>query len=153
MTVRGQHYASGSQAGVRIIRANTGSRAIQRLPKRDVRPGWIAILLAALLAFSWQSFVTQTHEHFGSGTYSAVAGAKTATPQMKGGRSPTNPPDTCPICREIAQAGHYLLPTSVAFHTPETITHWLTVTPSLVLALCLRSHAWLSRAPPIQLQA
>ena len=153
MTVRGQHYASGSQAGVRIIRANTGSRAIKRLPKREVRPGWVAVLLAVLLAFSWQSFVTQTHEHFDSGNHSTVAGAKTDAPQLKTGRLPTNPADTCPICREIAQAGHYLLPAPVAFHTPETITHWLTVTPSLVLVLCLRSHAWQSRAPPIQLQA
>ena len=153
MMARGQHYASGSQAGVRTIRASTGLRAIQRLPKRDVRPGWVAVLLAALLAFSWQSFVTQTHEHFDRGTHSTVAGAKTVAPQLKTGRLPTNPSDTCPICREIAQAGHYLLPTSVAFNTPESIAHWPPVTPSLTLVLSLRSHAWQSRAPPTQLQA
>ena len=145
MTVRGQHWASGSRAGVRVV------RAAQRLPKRRAHSGWVVILLAALLAFSWQSFVTQTHEHFDPHTYPAAGEAKTAGPQGKAG-SPANPADTCPICREIAQAGHYLLPILVAFHTPETIAFWLLVTPSLALVLCLRSHAWHSRAPPTQPQ-
>ena len=153
MATRGQHCASGSHAGVRIIRASTSPRALQRLPKREVRAGWVAVLLATLLAFSWQSFVTQTHEHFGSNTYSADGVTKTTVAHVKTGRSPTNPSETCPICRAIAQAGHYLLPVSVAFHTSETIAHWLAVATLLVLSLSMRSHAWQSRAPPTQLQA
>jgi hypothetical protein len=122
-------------------------------PKPAVRGGWVAVLLAALLAFTWQSFLTQTHEHFASRDVPAAASATTAPAHLQSGRAPANPADTCPICREIAQAGHYLLPPALALCAPPATGFWLSASPTLALTLSLRSHAWQSRAPPTPLQA
>ena len=153
MTALRQHRAKGWRSGVRHNPAGVAPRAVQWASRRVTRKGWVAVLLTVLLAFTWQSFVTQTHERFDRAAYSAATGVKAAGPHSQSGQSPANPADTCPICREIAQAGHYLLPASIVVHTPETIAHWDSSTSSLALTLHLRSHAWQSRAPPTPLQA
>ena len=153
MTALRQHRAKGWRSNVRHYRAGVAPRGMQWASGRVASKGWVAVLLAVLLAFTSQSFVTQTHEHLDQAAYSAVASVKAAGAQSQTGQSPANPADTCPICREMAQAGHYLLPTLVAIQIFETTTHWLAVTRPLALTPHQQSHTWQSRAPPAQLQA
>ncbi|NYT42549.1 hypothetical protein HZY97_17385 [Sphingomonas sp. R-74633] len=116
---------------------------------------WASLLLLAMLAFTWQSFVTQTHRHPGAGGYAlgltakAIAGAEA----HKSGQVPPDTPDNCPICQEIAHGGAYLAPAPIPFHAPAAIAAWFAVTLLLAVALQQRSHGWRSRAPPLRIQA
>lgn len=116
---------------------------------------WTTLLLA-LLAFSWQSFIVETHLHASkSGPVAASAGHADAHAhaRAKTGQPPSDLPDSCPLCQEQASAGDYLLPTAIAFPAPEAGAVWFAATPTLALALHQRSHAWRSRAPPRPFQA
>ena len=121
-----------------------------RLPLREPRlsGGWVAIVLSVLLAFSWQNFVTQTHVHHSHGPYPERVAGDTATPRLSIDQSPFDVSEDCQICQEIAQSGHYLPPTLIAFHPFERALVWLVATPAFATALRQSSHAWLSRAPP-----
>ena len=130
--------------------ARQSSHALRRWQSR---PGWLAVLIATLLAFTWQSFVTQTHEHYRPRAHLVVAGATSELSNLKAQNAPTDPSDTCPICREMAQAGHYISPAPFVFFERETLAHGVAATPALVLVVRLVSHSWQSRAPPRQLQA
>lgn len=125
-----------------------------RIARTGLRAGWFAILLVTLLAFAGQCFVTQTHVHFGADSYSAanaVHAGKTERPGLL--LSSADQPGECPICDEIAHAGHVLLPTSIAIPAPARSAPLLVDTPSFAQIPPTRSHAWQSRAPPLPLQA
>jgi len=112
-----------------------------------------AVLFAALLAFSWQSFVVQTHIHFEPYPASGVAIGHSAVADPGPARGPADTPANCPICHEIAHGGVYLLPTLAAFEAPAPAPVWQPVTTQLAHLASKRSHAWRSRAPPALLQA
>jgi len=123
-------------------------------PQPLLRARRFAIVVAMLLAILWQSFVTQTHVHADPGLYAtAIADSAGAPARLKAGQAPSDLPATCPICQEVAHAGSYLSPAAVAFEPPVQADLWRGVAPSLAPALRQRSHAWQSRAPPLQLQA
>jgi hypothetical protein len=134
------------RSGTRVARGRGDAPA-----RPGLRAGWNALLLAVLLAFSWQSFVTQTHQHFDFGTLSATAKAEGSG--QTGQQSPLDQQDNCPICRGIAHAGAYLLPAPIALNVPVPVVFWLALATIFGLSLTRRSHAWQSRAPPHQLQA
>ena len=145
-----------ARANRRVVQARTcrrkansavSARAARQWQKR---PGWLAVLLVTLLAFAWQGFVTQTHEHYQP---QAHPGVVVATGGVSHLRTPADSSDTCPICREMAQAGHYISPAPLVLFDREKFSHWVTATPALVLVVRLLSHSWQSRAPPAQLQA
>jgi len=135
-----------------IDRSGAGGRYAEATAFPRVRR--FAIAFAMLLALLGQSFVTQTHIHAEPRVYAtAIADSAGAPPQLKTGQAPSDLPATCPICQEIAHAGSYLSPTAVAFQPPIPAGVWREVTPSFAPSLRQRSHAWQSRAPPLQLQA
>ncbi len=138
------------RSGTRPARGRSAAPA-----RRPLLPGWTAILLAVLLAFSWQSFVTQTHQHFDFGTASTAATAKAdgAGSGQSEGQSPFDQPGNCPICRGIAHAGAYLLPAPDVHGASAAVIFWLAAATIFGLSLTRRSHALQSRAPPHQLQA
>jgi hypothetical protein len=108
-----------------------------------------------LLLVGWQSFITQTHQHFASGAFAVGTTADARSPdslQSHDG-SPANVPAACLICREIAHAGTYLLPAPLTLEAPPLATFWVAVAILLGLTLAQSSHAWQSRAPPHRLQA
>ncbi|WP_329629989.1 DUF2946 family protein [Sphingomonas sp.] len=114
----------------------------------------IAILVVALLAFVWQGFVTQTHEHFQPAAVSTLQIAKAGHYQATGGQPSRDDPANCPICQDIAHAGAYITPTPpAAVLATEAAAPSHVVPLSFALTVRERSHAWKSRAPPIQLQA
>ena len=109
------------------------------------RPIRALLLLAALLAFAWQSIVTQSHVH-----PDGIAAITATQPghQPKLAHAPATTPDACPICRQIAQAGHYLVPPPPGFPAPRAGDYWLVASLAPVLSLSQRPPLWQSRAPP-----
>jgi len=121
---------------------------------RRLGAGWIAVLLAMLVVFSWQSFVAQTHNHFASAPISTAAVRTGATAATSSDRnSPFDSPANCPICREIAQSAAYLPPAPIVLPAPQAMPVWLITGLAFGLSLERRSLGWHSRAPPTQLHA
>jgi hypothetical protein len=121
---------------------------------RRLGAGWIAVLLAMLVVFSWQSFVAQTHNHFDRTPIATAAGTTGAVAASSSDRnSPYDSPANCPICREIAQSGAYLPPAPIVLPAPQAMLIWLVAGLSFGLVLERRLLGWRSRAPPVQLQA
>ena len=120
-----------------------------------LRAGWLAILLVTLLAFAGQCFVTQTHVHFAPGSYPAAIAARIDPAQRHAAivAAASDQSDECPICDEIAHSGHVLLPTSIVLPAPERNALLPADTPSFAQLPPARSHAWQSRAPPLQTRA
>ncbi len=109
-----------------------------------------AFLLVLFVALSWQSYLIGTHVHPAASLSSISSGIGTGAAQLASrDRQLPNAPDTCPICQELAQAGHYLPPAPIVFDAP-----LLAVALLAVVAACFptvqrrRSHDWRSRAPP-----
>lgn len=114
----------------------------------------MAVLVTLLFAFSWQSFVAETHQHLLSDTGTTITLGKSAGgEQQKPAKPSPLDPANCPVCREIAHAGSYLLPTPVSIDAPAPLFFWFATATLLGLALASRSHRWQSRAPPLRLQA
>jgi hypothetical protein len=135
------------------VRVGPNANLGTRLRRTNLRATWVAVLVATLLTFSWLSFVTQTHQHFDPGPYPReMAGRSGTLLQSTTGPSSHDAPATCPICKAIAYAGHYLQPTTITFDVPTSVDPWRTVTQSIAAACRQRSHAWYSRAPPHQPQ-
>ncbi len=109
---------------------------------------WFAVVLAALLSFTWQSIVTQTHVHPG-----VLAAAGHPDSQLGRRHAPPESPADCPIGRLTAQADHYLSPAPIVIAPPAAVFLWLFVPLFLPWTGRRRSHAWHSRGPPHPLQA
>lgn len=127
---------------------------------RRLRVGQWAALLLALLAFSSQSFVVQTHvhgetrtlvpAHDAGGSAAAHSGRGDAgRARIAGAETPFDWPDDCPLCRELVAAGDYLAAAPASFTPPPPAARWFAAVDPLVAALRQRSHIWRSRAPPI----
>jgi hypothetical protein len=121
---------------------------------RRLSAGWVAVLLAMLVVFSWQSFVAETHNHFARASIATTGNAiAPATTTSSDQNSPFDSPANCPICREIAQSAAYLPPAPIVLPAPQAMLVWLVSGLSFGLILEQRSLGWRSRAPPTQLQA
>ena len=118
-----------------------------RAAARVAAPRWHALLVALLLAFSWQSFVVQTHVHEAAPAARA-AGPAANGPYVVGGNHRREAPASCPICREAAHAGRFLPAAPVALAVPAAVDAWLSVELPPTWARPSRSHAWRSRGPP-----
>lgn len=118
---------------------------------------WRAMLLAVMLAVSWQGFVAQTHHHPDSGSaFASTMGATVLVDVAASAdrKTPLKLPDSCPICRELAQAGSALLPPPAEFTPPvATAMAAADTPPALPSRIHPVSHRWQSRAPPQHLQA
>jgi hypothetical protein len=120
-------------------------------PPVERRAGRLVVLLAAILAFLWQGYVTHAHVH--PARQGMAASARVLPGHAASGHSKPDTPDNCPICQAVAQAGHYLLPTAIAFRASPSQTEWHIVTLTPPLTRNDRSHSWQSRAPPQPFQA
>lgn len=116
---------------------------------------WRVLLLAVLFAFLAQSFLVQTHRHFKpvSGFTPALAKVDTDGPKQPNPKTPSDPQSGCQICREIAHADQFVLPTPVELEVRALATFWVAVASIPRLTIDRRSHAWQSRAPPHPFQA
>lgn len=112
----------------------------------------LALTLVAALAFFVQSFITQTHIHG-----APIPAAKSTVVAFHDGgaekqRDPypaKGDPANCPLCQEIAHAGHYTTPVFALVVAPALrIAHVIPVPHTRATEFVL-THAWRSRAPPV----
>lgn len=107
------------------------------------------VLLAALVAFLWQSYIVQTHIHPHRAAGSVSVWNNIATPLVSADGSQAPPqPAKCPICQEVSASGVYMLPPAVDLNTLQTAEVLAPIVAAMVSITVSRSHAWRSRAPP-----
>lgn len=111
--------------------------------------GFRAIACLLLLAFTLQSFITQTHIHgiFDPAGDSQIVKAQVNAPSHNG-KAPADNPADCPLCQAIAHAGVFFTPSAPALILPIS---WAEMLAPVVLAGAIdrfSSHPWHSRAPP-----
>jgi hypothetical protein len=110
----------------------------------------LAVTLFALLIFALQNYVVQTHIHFEPGEFGAIVAAKTTTLSKVPSplKSPADDPATCPICQEMALAGHYISPAPIAVFQSFAAVYWPPVWVVRIVAYTAALHPWQSRGPP-----
>jgi hypothetical protein len=151
------------RAGMRGATMKTRSRkmnfAFFGLPILAAWRGFAVYLLVA--AFAFQSYATQSHIHFSSvpGISGKIAdrGAPQASDrfaddlaaQQKHDRYPANDdPSNCPICQQIALAGHVLTAGTTSLVPPSKITFYALMSNDVPIPIVGVSHSWRGRAPP-----
>lgn len=96
--VRAFEPEGGSRLGV----MGTGAIGIESAERRG---GWRLMAVLLMVAFSFQSYVAQTHIHQSASTAAA------ATVQHRGHNSPAeNSPFDCPICQAVSHVGSFFVP-------------------------------------------
>jgi hypothetical protein len=120
---------------------------------KHLRAVRLAIFLALIAALTWQSVLTQTHRHYTTRTTSTLAmPAAQAIPQQRDDQPPSPLPDNCSACRQMAQAGQFVLPSVPTVDAPGPAPIWYVQSTTVDPGPATRSHAWRSRAPPTPLQ-
>ncbi len=114
--------------------------------------GRLLLAFTVLLSLVWQSILLQTHSHLPA---SAIAQQELHHSEAgpASGHAPSDDPSDCPICRELAQASHYILPTPFAI----LAVAGSPIAPALAHLLLWpgrhEPHGWYGRGPPQPLQA
>lgn len=118
--------------------------------------GWRQVLASLVLVlFALQSYVTQTHVHLyptGQGTaaghmFGVQAFGFRRIP-APGKIDPFDNPATCPICQDLALAGHFTTPGSILLALPPLVAMPVAVRLEVPRFVAAVSHIWLGRAPP-----
>ena len=131
--------------------ARRGQPASRRGRRTAAERGWLALVLAVLFCFCLQTSVVQAHFHVGTPAPAdaRAAAAGTATHAI---RTPVRPdtPASCPICRELVYAGHFLPGAPPSVPVPVPAIPIASIIPAGVFgAAPQRSHSWYGRGPPI----
>ena len=131
--------------------ARTISRVWDRAPQSD--RARLAITLFALLAFTLQSYVTQTHIH--GITRDSIAAATLAVDKNPAEKQqpnkfpPGDDPANCPICQQILHSGSYVPPSAATLLLPTVAASITPIVIDIKTIAQASSHSWKSRAPPI----
>lgn len=112
--------------------------------------GWHhAIASLVLILFAIQSYVTQTHIHFlNASTLQSVSGGVAIKAPAHGRLPPADNPATCPICQDMALAGHYTAPGAILLTLPPLVAMPVAVLLGVPRFVAAISHIWQGRAPP-----
>ena len=129
----------------------TASRVRSSAPRS--RSARLAITLFALLAFTLQTYVTQTHIH-GIARVSTVTATlafdKNAVQKQQPDKfPPANDPANCPICQEILHTGYYVTPSVAVLPLPAVAVSIAPTVIDIMTIVAAHSHSWKSRAPPL----
>jgi hypothetical protein len=110
--------------------------------------GFRVFTLVLALAFTLQSFVTQTHIH-GSGS----AGGDTNIVKVLKGPAPAQSPldssdNACAFCQAIAHSGAFFAPVAPVVLPPSVWTMPALLPIVVSVSHNVLAHSWQSRAPP-----
>jgi hypothetical protein len=108
----------------------------------------LVLTVIALLAFTFQSYVAQTHFHL---VGQSVLAAKTATSDAKNtAPNKTGPadPSSCPVCQELLHSGSFVAPNALAALPPALAVSSIAIRLEMAIAPQPVSHSWHGRAPP-----
>jgi hypothetical protein len=120
------------------------------------------LTLFCLLAFSFQSYISQTHIHVpGTTDLGISAGFSVKSPVSADAKAPAiklsknkripangNDASNCPLCQAVLHAGFFLTPALLVLLLPDTQN---AVGPAFIVSAYHEgapSHAWHSRGPP-----
>ena len=108
-----------------------------------------------MLAFGFQSYVTQTHIHLAPNSFASFADLGAGTPAAEGTSKqqpdkfpPGDDPANCPICQEILHSGQFVTPSAAALLLPTLAVSTIAIVVDITKAAQTASHNWRSRAPP-----
>jgi hypothetical protein len=105
------------------------------------------MIFAAILAFTFQCILVQSHVHGPHAAPSSDHAVKISAPHLPAGPD-NDDPANCPLCQEMLHAGVYVTPAPILLSLPFAITTIAVPAPVLLLRLFAPSHAWQGRAPP-----
>ena len=127
---------------------NASSKARSAHPPRDATRFLITFI--AVLAFAFQSYVTQTHIHGAPETgFASAKIAGTGANKQNPDKFPANDdPANCPICQEILHTGQFVTPSAVSLLLPSLAVSIITIVVDIGVVAQTASHGWQSRAPP-----
>ena len=110
----------------------------------------LAVTLLALIAFTFQSYLVQTHIHGLPTTASAAAdGGTHATSFQQGDKSPADGNEAkCLLCQEFLHAGAYVMPAAFVALPPMIAVTLVKLATVPRVAAKSPSHIWIGRAPP-----
>jgi hypothetical protein len=131
---------------------------VRGLKRRRVA-GARLVMLATLLAFAVQTYLTLTHIHFASEGQSSrvhtqlvLGGGKVSigAPVERKDRYPANEdPANCPLCQELIHAGQFVTPAASALLLPSLSLSVIELTVQYAPLLHTVTHIWRGRAPPL----
>lgn len=106
-------------------------------------PARLWLTLFALLAFTFQAYLTQSHVH----------AAPIAAGKQVPGKAPAKMPAgddqaNCPVCQAALHGGHYLAPGASGFVPLVLMAYGAFVATHVASAVPSVSHDWTSRGPP-----
>jgi hypothetical protein len=130
------------------FRLESGGPTAATLPGGGRRPVGARPLLAflMLLVLLVQGTAVQTHVHWArqvSESAAASRGSIQAANPAQGDSSAD-----CPLCREAAMAGAYILPPAVVLPPPPAAVLWIATAMRAAFGVLTSAHSWQSRAPP-----
>ena len=109
-----------------------------------------SIAALALLFFTIANFVAQTHVHlYPTGTRTASEHSFSFDRNPPPGKTdPFDNPATCPICQDIALAGHFTTAAVIAVLPPALVVLPTLDAITIPDRIATISHIWRGRAPP-----
>lgn len=123
--------------------------------------GWrVFVATFALIAFAFQSYLTQTHIHVllpgfvvsksAAAKHPVQADTDVAATQHAPNKTPDNDdPVKCPLCQAVGYAGHFVTPSAAAsLLLPSAAISVLCLTIAILSARESPSHIWQGRGPP-----
>jgi hypothetical protein len=128
---------AGMSAGPPLSR--TRLRDLSRTAQRFVT-------FLAILAFTFQCILVQSHVHGPQEAPPAVHSVSVSVPVLPGPGD--EDPANCPLCQEMLHAGTYVTPIAIPIYLPIAATLAATPAPTAVFRVFAPSHNWQGRAPP-----
>jgi hypothetical protein len=116
-----------------------------KLRSARARPRALVMLLLACLLI--HGIAIQTHIHFigRANLVAAVSEAPTGQTAKSGSGGDAT---ECPLCREAAMAGTFVLPPAIVLPPPPASFLWVGPAAVTEFGLLAPARGWLSRAPP-----
>jgi Protein of unknown function (DUF2946) len=103
------------------------------------------VVFIAILAFAFQSYITQTHIHELQG----FRGGATATHSSAPSKTPLRDSQTdCPFCQAVIHAGFFVASAAPTLRLPVALVETVALVSTAPETTDPVAHDWQSRAPP-----
>jgi hypothetical protein len=108
----------------------------------------VAVTFLALLTFTLQNYIVQTHLHGLPQTMVASIGHQIISSSRQDQTPQDNDALNCPLCQEALHGGSFVLPAAIAALPPALAVSIVATIVAPLRAAKSASHSWLGRAPP-----
>jgi hypothetical protein len=115
---------------------------------RRAELGWRSVSWVLLLAFTLQSFVTETHIHTTAFPAGGVAMARSPALTNRHTAPVEDSTGACPFCQAVVHAGAFFAPASPLCPVPLLAAFHLAPVAVVGALVGVIAHDWQSRAPP-----